>query len=159
VLRTAAAAVLVFGVTLGVQPVRAWVMQHLGFAKAGQVAAAPQSPAEVLAVSQPQTTVTFTPMDDIFVFTIDRPQDAGAVAMRIAEGESASIKIVGVVRDVVMLPGGVHISNDPGTTANYSVVLPPRIKRAVVVLDGETVASFDVTAAQLPWEQEVPLTH
>jgi len=156
-LRVAAAAVLVFGVTLGVQPVRAWVMEQIGFATGG-VAAVPNQPADALSVSQPQTTVTFTPVDDVFTFAIDRPQTSGTVSLRIAEGASASIQIVGVVRDVVMLPDGVHIANDPGTTATYSVVLPPRMKRVVVTLAGETVASFDATGGELPWEREVPLS-
>lgn len=157
VLRIAAAAVLVFGVTLGVQPVRAWVMEQLGLAPHGGVATAPQASDAAMAISQPQTTVSFSPMDDVFRFIIDRPQDEGTLTLSLADAERASIHIVGMVKDVAMLPGGVHIANEPGTTAGYSVVLPPQIKQVEVILAGSTVERFDVESAELPWERVISL--
>jgi len=131
--RAAAAVALVAACALGVRPVRAWIVEAartLWSAAAGGRRAAPRPPAAAGTAGR----VTFTPTAGSFVVRVARPQDAGTLTVETTAGASASAEVSGGTAELVVLPDGLAIVNDSGTTGSYVVRVPAAMGRIAVAV-------------------------
>lgn len=132
--RAAAAAALFALAAVGVPPVRAWIVQT---ARTLWAAARPPKPAAL----SPSTgsaagagAVTFSPAAGSFVLQVVRPQPAGTLTVETTGRATASAAVSGGRggAELVVLPHGLRIVNDPGTTASYVVRVPASLGRISV---------------------------
>lgn len=137
--RAAAAIALVAGLALAIAPVRAWIAEHLGLS-ADRTAAESRVSAETPASAPPVDTgvrVAFVPSGDRFRVLLAAPQAQGALRLAAAVGDTASGEIVGVDdADLLVLPDGLGIRNQPFSIADYRVAVPRHIATVEVEIAG-----------------------
>lgn len=154
--RVAAVAAIVGVVTLGVEPVRAWVVERLASLTGGGAPLAEVQPETVL---ERGSVVAFEPAGETFVLEIEHPQAVGEVRIEVRDVPSASAQIVGG-RDetILVLPSGVRVENEPTSTADYLLSLPSHLRLVQVFAGGRPVAIIPVGEDQIPWTQRLPLS-
>jgi len=137
-LAAAAAVTLVLAGTVGVPPVRAWIVSN---AKALWSRISP-SPAPVIPVA-PAIAVRDTALvgavsmaaGDLFAVQLASRQAAGTLVIERTDDTLASAAIVGSSNaELVVLPGGLRIVNAPDATSGYLVRVPRRVSRLTVTI-------------------------
>jgi len=139
--RIAAALALLAAGALGVPPVRAWIA---GTARAlwshvsGRAPARDAAPAR-RAGAESAGTVTFAAPADVFVLRVRARQAAGALMIETTGGSDATASPTGPVggAELLVLPDGLRIANNPGDTVGYAVRLPGALARVIVQIAGE----------------------
>ena len=133
--RVAAAVALLVAGAAGVPPVRAWIVQaaRAVWAAASGAKAAPKPPA---APSSPAGAVSFRPSGTAFVVRVARVQAGGTLTIETTPGPLASAAVRGgtVAGELLVLPAGLEIANDPASTAGYAIRLPATLGRIYVWL-------------------------
>jgi hypothetical protein len=150
--RAAAVVAFVAGLALAIAPVRAWIAERLGLG-ADRTAAELDVSAETPA-SAPRADagvrVSFVPSGDRFRILLAAPQVEGALHLSAATGDTASGEIVGADgADLLVLPDGLGIRNQPFATADYRVAVPRRMAGIEVEIAGSIAwrgASGDLPA-------------
>ena len=139
--RAAAAIALVAGLALAIAPVRAWIVDRLGLAADRTAAESPASPdAPAAAGESSSVRVAFVPTGDRFRILLAAPQLEGALHLAAAPGDTASGEIVGADdADLLVLPDGLGIRNQPFSTADYRVAVPRHIAALEVEVAGRAV--------------------
>jgi hypothetical protein len=128
--RVAAAIAFLAVAAVGVQPVRAWILQAAralwGAAAGAQRAVAPRA----LVPNAGSSSVTFSPAAGAFALRVARPQAGGTLTVEITGGTAASAAVAGGRgAELVVLPDGLRIVNDSGSAASYVVRLPASLAR------------------------------
>jgi len=140
-LRAAAIILVVLGVGAVATPARAWIARWITEAwesvtgdeappaPAPAPAPAPE-PAEQTAAAQ----VGFVPTGAELTVVVAHAQDAGALTVAAAPGESATAEVVGGTgsADLLVLPAALHVRNAPGSAAEYRLALPSSVRRVRV---------------------------
>ncbi|MEP6492054.1 MAG: hypothetical protein ABJF01_05220 [bacterium] len=142
----AAAAVVILSAAAAASPARHWIQSRIEQSRSETS----HSPIRVLTPS-PQTTnqsatsISFAPAGAVFIVRFDSVPSAGVLY---AEGTTQSEITARVVAGggaesdaLVVLPGELRVRNTALSTANYSVWLPPVVKRLRVIIAGRK--SFD----------------
>ena len=130
----AAAAIALFAVAVvGVHPVRAWILQAarvLWSAASG----APRPAAPPVARVAGASTVTFSPPSAVFVLRVAQAQSGGTLTIETTSASSASASAGGGQgsAELVVLPDGLRIVNDPASAVSYVVRLPATVARIEV---------------------------
>lgn len=165
VLRPAVAAALVLiGIGAGVEPVRAWLVQQtnaLWSAVAGVRApeAEATAAAPVQAPAAPgEASVAFVPAGDVFRLEVGAHQAGGTLVIETAAGDTARATVLGGSEheNLLVLPSGLRIVNGASSSATYRITLPARLRRIVVVVNGE--APLDLSSGGHVARWTVPLT-
>lgn len=141
--RAAAAIALVAGIALAIAPVRAWIAARLGVGP-GRPAAEATAPgdAPARAPARGGVRVAFVPTGETFRVLVTAPQEEGALRLASAPGDTASGEVVGAgTADLLVLPDGLGIRNDPFSTAEYRVVVPRDLARVEVRVAGRVAWS------------------
>lgn len=112
---------------------------------------APTSVGETVSVQEAgQTRVQFAPEGAELTLEFATRQAGGAVTLRSADVELVSAAVVssgGAGADLLVLPAGLRIQNTAGSTAEYTVVVPRRVRGVRVRIgDGDPIM---LTAAEL----------
>jgi hypothetical protein len=153
-LRAAAIILVVLGVGVMASPARAWIARWIteaweSVAGDGDAPPAPApaptpapEPAEQTAAAQ----VGFVPTGAELTVVVAHAQDAGALTVAAAQGESATAEVVGGTgsADLLVLPAALHVRNVPGSAAEYRLTLPSSVRRVRVRVGGgrETVVNM-----------------
>lgn len=135
-----AAAVALLLVGVGVPPVRAWIVSSAraiwnSVRPAPAPAPAPVTPAEPDAALLGAVTI---PVSDVFALRVTSRQTAGAVIIETTSDTvaTASVRAAGSAGELVVLPDGLRIVNEPASTANYLVRVPGSVSRITVQVGG-----------------------
>lgn len=145
-LRAAAIVAVLLGVGIVATPLRAVVADWLETqwerivapggreAPAAEPSAAPAEPA-------PGSRVQFVPQGSVFTLEVAARQAGGAVELARSDARQAVAEQVGggTPADLLVLPSGVRIENDPASSASYRVVVPEHV-RTVRVRVGDAPA-------------------
>lgn len=132
--RVAAAIALLAVASVGVRPVRAWILQAAqalwSVAGGAPPAATVRPPAAVAGAS----TVTFHPSAGSFALRVTQPQAGGTLTVETTAGAAASAEIAGGGGggELVVLPDGLRIVNDSASASSYVVRLPAAVARIEV---------------------------
>ena len=149
--RAAAAIALVAGFALAIAPVRAWIAERMGLGDA-RIATESPAPGEAPATAPDGSAgvrVAFVPTGDRFRILLAAPQAQGALHLAAAAGDTASGEIVGADdADLLVLPDGLGIRNQPFATADYRVAVPRHIATVEVQVAGR--AAWRGFTADLP---------
>jgi hypothetical protein len=135
--RAAAAIVLLAAGAAGVRPVRAWIVQAARTVWTAAVGGRGTRGAEATPPAA-AGTVTFTPSAGSFVVRVLRPQSGGTLTIETTPGEAASAAVSGGhgEAELVVLPDGLRIANDRGSSASFLVKVPVRLPRIEVDIAG-----------------------
>jgi hypothetical protein len=140
--RAAAAIAFVAGLALAIAPVRAWIAGRLGL-DAGRPVAESTVPGDRAVSADPGSVrVAFVPTGEEFRVLVTAPQDEGALRLVSVPGDTATGEVVGAAdADLLVLPDGLGIRNDPFSTADYRVGVPRDIARVEVRIAGRVAWS------------------
>jgi hypothetical protein len=137
--RAAAAIALVAGLALAIAPVRAWISERLGLGPgraATELHVSAETPASATGGGA-GVRIAFVPTGDRFRILLATPQSEGELLLMAAPGDTASGEIVGADdADLLVLPDGLGIRNQPFATADYRVEVPRRIGAIEVEVAG-----------------------
>lgn len=137
--RAAAAIALVAGLALVIAPVRAWIVERLGIGadRAGTELHVSAETPPASASRGASVRVAFVPTGDRFRVLLAAPQLEGALHLAAAPGDTASGEIIGADdANLLVLPDGLGIRNQPFSTADYRVAVPLRIAAIEVEVAG-----------------------
>ena len=146
-LRAAAVVFALIAAGSGAPPVRAWFVELLTPARV--TSAEPgQANEEVRAANRASTVISFVPSGPVFVIDIATKQISGSLAIRIADGDAASVRVTGrASTDSVQVAGnGIRILNSTVSTATYEVAVPSTIGRVTVRVVGSARLSYTTAA-------------
>lgn len=162
-MRAAAAGLVLLGVGLVVEPVRAWILERAE--GAWSLVAARETPAPASAPDEPQGarpdpvagTVSFIPAGDVFRLEVAARQAGGELVIEMVEADAASatVEADGADEQFVVLPSGLRIVNAAGSGARYVVRLPARLQSVVLVIGDEPGRRYAPAEAGERWT--VPL--
>ncbi|HET9332573.1 MAG TPA: zf-HC2 domain-containing protein [Gemmatimonadota bacterium] len=141
--RVAAAIAFVAGLALAIAPVRAWVAEWLGMG-GGRTAAESADPPDTPgpAPDRGGVRVAFVPTGEEFRVLVTAPQEEGELRLESAPGDTATGEVVGAAdADLLVLPDGLGIRNDPFSTGDYRVVVPRDLARVEVRVAGRVAWS------------------
>ena len=139
-----AAAVLLVGAALVVEPVRAWVLDRVDAAWSAVTGRVPGDvPARSGTVEDapaPATTsITFAPTSNVFRLEVATRQARGHLVVLTAADPLALARVLGGGREeLLVLPDGLRIVNTGVSTADYEVRVPPSVDLIVVVVGDGT---------------------
>ena len=87
---------------------------------------------------------SFVPQTDEFSIVLDHPQSAGTLLVTVENVGRATIVALGDAEsdELVVFRAGVRISNTEASTASYELTLPSNLRRVVVQMAGQTVATL-----------------
>lgn len=154
--RAAAVAAVVAVVTLGVEPVRAWVADRWADL-VGIEASAPPVAMEP-AVLERGSVIRFEPAGETFVLEIEHPQASGSVTLELRDVAQASAQVVGgASEEIIALPSGLKVANTAASTASYTFVLPTDLRLIQVFAGGKPVAIIPIESSGLPGTHTVSL--
>lgn len=141
--RAAAAAIVVIGLGMTVEPVRAWVMDRTGFGES-----APETTTEVVAPLAESPVVSFAPTAEIFVIELDSFQASGSMQISAVDGVTANAWMVNPDTEIMsVLPAGLLIGNLSSSTAEYRIEMPTGLVRTIELrVGGETFARIPVSS-------------
>jgi hypothetical protein len=87
----------------------------------------------------PVGVVSFTPDSDILVVRVATRQADGSLELEtsVVPTASATVRGQGAHEAIVVLPHELRIANTAASHATYRITLPARLKRLVVVINGD----------------------
>ncbi len=130
--RVAAAIALLAVASVGVRPVRAWIVQVARVLWAATAGAPRTADVHRAPADAGPSTVTFTPAAGSFILRVQASQTGGTLTVEATSGATASAAIAGGGAELVVLPDGLRIVNDAASTASYTVHLPASLARIEV---------------------------
>ncbi len=122
---------------LTVEPLRAWLLDGLR-----ELAGTPDRTSEVAHLEPPApgrsaVSVRFTAAGPLFRIDVAQPQDEGSLTLRrIAAGEASAEVVGGAGETLLIMPSGLRVGNEVGSTASYVVELPGDGVRTVEIRVG-----------------------
>ncbi len=134
-LQAAAVAMLLVSAGLFAAPVRGWVR---GLVSASEQAAVRPAPAPRPRAAEPApagTRIQFTPRGPELTVDVAHPQAGGALLLEAGPGTTASAEVRGPA-ELLVLPSGLRIANDPSSAAEYRVTVPASVRRVRVRVGG-----------------------
>lgn len=105
-------------------------------------------------------TVGFIPSGgESFVVEISNPQLTGALILGVAAGESVTASAVDAseIVDLVVLPGGMRIENQPSATGDYAVSLPRSLREVHIRVAGRPDRVITVSELSSSWISVIEL--
>jgi len=151
-LRAASICAILLGAGILAGPARArvtdwvsdlWTGLLTGDRAAGADAAAPQA--------QPDggTRVRFTPTGPELSIEFASVPDEGRVELRVGDGPTTVVEVLGGVAEaeLLVLPAGVRVLNEPGAGASYRVTVPTTVRIVRIAVDDSTVALVPIDSA------------
>lgn len=136
--------------SLGVDPLRAWVLGLLGVEPSGAGVATDARGVRLppATVGAEGSIVSFRPGGATFELVVRAPQSSGEVLVRRAGAESVTAQVVGAdAEELLVLPSGLRIENGVTSTASYRLALPEGVDRIVVRIGDEAPRVMPVDAA------------
>ena len=135
--RLAAGIVLVLLTVSFLAPVRAWIVEGIRTV-ASIVAPSEELPETVTGVGAGPSAVSFVPLGDELVVSVEGYQASGRLSVIVVEGSrasgEASIQEAGV--ELLVLPHGIEVRNGPGSMADYIIGVPRTLQRVRVLVGG-----------------------
>jgi hypothetical protein len=127
-LRAAAVLALIAGPVAALPSLRAWILDGISGAPAGEPAALREAaPAVAGAV------IRFVPAAELMTVSLDVVQADGSIRLQYGPGPEAVLETVGdAAAGPVVSENGVRIRNLPLTSASYSLQVPASVHRVVV---------------------------
>ncbi len=133
-----AAGIVLLLVSIGlISPVRAWIVE--GARSLVSVLAPGERPTDpVTEVEVGSSTVSFVPVGNEFLVSVEAYQVSGRLTVVVVEGSRASGEILGEATgiDLLVLPDGFEVRNGPGSVAGYTVGIPQSLERLRVQVGG-----------------------
>lgn len=153
--RAAAVAAVVIG-TVGVSPVRAWVLDRIAAISGDE---APRAPAVVqpAPVVGRGSQIAFEPVGEVFNLDIEAEQAVGAVVLTLGGGSRVSAQVVGGSESFTLLPSGVLIENTAASTSSYEIAVPSSVRIVQVFAGTRLVGAYEVDASSGSWSRTIPL--
>ena len=144
----AATLTMLFGVSLFVQPVRAWILEQgrTVWERVNPGATANSETAMSTIASDHASTsgVSFRPRGPTLSIHVSVWQSDGAIAIRRGVGQEVTASVIdaGETDGIAVLPRGLRIENAPGSNATYVITIPGGVTDVVVTVAGENVTRF-----------------
>jgi hypothetical protein len=136
--RAAAAIAVLATATLGVPPVRAWIVKTARVLWS-MAAGTRHTVAVPAAAGHAANSVTFTPAAGAFNLRVARPQAEGSLTVETVADSSAEAAVTGGSgAELVVLPDGLRIVNDGVASSSFVVRVPATLKRIVVTIGSAT---------------------
>ena len=128
-------------------PVRAWFVELLTPVSTPSPESG-QADEEGRAANRASSVVSFVPSGPAFVIDIATKQTGGSLAIRIGDGNVASVRVTGrASTDSVQVAGnGIRIRNSTVSTATYEVAVPSSIRWVTVRVVGSARLSYTTAA-------------
>jgi hypothetical protein len=147
--------------SLGVNPVRAWVLTRLGFSSATTAV-----PGGARAVALPPVTVgadgsviSFPTGSATFELVVQETQRSGEIRLQVRPGDRVTAQLVGAGGEAMLvLPSGLQIENSTESSASYRVSIPPGVTVIVARIGAEPPRIIPVDATSADWSLTLPLT-
>jgi hypothetical protein len=152
----AIAAGVLLALTLGVAPVRGWILRlpkTVWQAIAPGQITTPIVPDTSLTAQPDVASVSFVPPAAVFVIEVTTMQSHGSLTIQVVDHDTATATVVGKgdTEEIIVLPSGFRIVNAPGSTATYTVQLPASLDRIRVVVAGQPAIVLDLSAERREW--------
>ena len=152
----AVAAGVLLTLTLGVAPVRAWILRlpkTLWETVAPSEVTSPTAPDTSHAVEPDEASVSFVPPAEVFVVEVTTRQLEGSLTIEIVDHDTATATIVGKsnAEELIVLPSGFRIVNALNSVAKYAVQLPARLDQIQVVVADQPAIVLDLSEGQREW--------
>ena len=128
-------------------PVRAWFMELLTPIRSTSIETS-QTDEEERAANRTSSVISFVPSGPAFVIDIAVKQTSGSLAIRIGDGDAASVRVTGRAStdSVQVASNGIRIRNSAVSTATYEVAVPSSIRRVTVRVVGSARLSYTTAA-------------
>lgn len=124
-LRAAATGTVVFTAALAAEPVRTWIAERWD-ELSPRTESSVNSPA-TLSAREAGPRITFEAAGEVFRLELVHSQRQGTLTLRMEDGEVASAQVIGGTGDILVLPDGIRIANQPDSSADYLVTLPAHL--------------------------------
>jgi hypothetical protein len=152
----AIAAGVLLALTLGVAPVRAWILRlpkTLWEAVVPSEIDNPIAPDTLGVVEPGEVSVSFVPRADVFVVEVTSRQSEGSLTIEIVKHDTATATVAGKgnAEELIVLPSGFQIINAPNSIATYAVQLPARMEQIQVVVAGQPPIVLDLSEGRHEW--------
>lgn len=135
-MRAAAIVLVALGVGVLASPARAWIARWVSermAAVSGTPDAGGERPvaAPMPVAPLPGSSVRFTPAGDEFTLTIAHAQAAGTLTLAPVNGAEVVAEVVPGTGDaeLLVLPAGLRVGNEPGAAAEFRVGIPASVRR------------------------------
>jgi hypothetical protein len=145
--------------SFGVDPVRAWVLTRLGVTpEAGVIRAERVVELPAARVGVEGSVVGFRPAGSVFELQLQSAQPTGDLLLRVRPGERATAQAIDSGGEsFLLLPAGLLIENEPGSTASYRVMLPPTVKTILLRIGDAPARVLPVESEEGSWSVSLPL--
>jgi anti-sigma factor RsiW len=147
--RLAAGIVLLLLSVSLIAPARAWIVEGARSLVSMLNLAADRAPTAPAPGAGP-STVSFVPVGNEFLVSVEVPQTSGQLTVEVVEGSRASGEASGSGPDVelLVLPGGIEVRNEPGSAADYRVAVPQSVATLRVRVGGRELGTRRVEGVE-----------
>lgn len=152
----AIAAGVLLALTLGVAPVRAWIVRLpkvLWETIVPSEVTSPAAPDTSLAAESDEASVSFVPPAGVFLIEVTNRQAEGSLTIEIVDGDTATATLTGprVAEELMVLPTGFRILNAQNSITTYLVRLPARLEEVQVSVGGDSTALVETSSGRRRW--------
>jgi anti-sigma factor RsiW len=157
----AAAAAGIVMLSLGVDPLRAWVQARLGLSSVSPAGSAGARPVALPAVrvGADGAVISFPTGGATFELVVAEPQPSGEVRLQARAGDRVTAQTVGAGREsMLVLPSGLRIENSASSSASYRISIPVDVTVVVLRVGEEPPRIIPVDRSRGDWGVTVPLT-
>jgi anti-sigma factor RsiW len=147
--------------SLGVDPLRAWVLARLGIGSAPTAAPAGARPVSLppVIVGSDGSVVSFPTASSTFELVVQEAQPSGEIRVQVRAGDRVTAQMVGAGGEsMLVLPSGLQIENSAASTASYRISVPASVRVIVVRIGGAPSQIVPVDATRGDWSVSLPLT-
>lgn len=147
VTRVAAVAGICVAIIVSADPLRAWIANRWDDSRAVPAVTQPSrvSPPLVDRVDPSRSRVAFTPRAPIFEMEVETLQADGTLTIRIGDAEVATAETVnGSQETILVLPEGIHIENQSGSVASYTITVPAHLEGFHLSVAGRSIAEIQL---------------
>lgn len=152
----AIAAGVLLALTLGVAPVRAWIV------RLPKVLWETITPSEVTVPAMPDTSrvvesdeasVSFVPGASVFLVQVVNTQAEGSLTIEFVDGDTATATLIGArgAEELIVLPAGFRILNARSSIATYVVRVPARLEKVRVSVAGDSASLLETSSGRRRW--------
>jgi hypothetical protein len=152
-LAAATVVLIVTGVAVTVQPVRAWLIDRSRDLWALVTGTATEPPSTLTGSADSSTaSVSFAPSGDTFAIRVEAFQASGTLVLLAAPIDSVTAEVVGGASEhFVVLPSVIRIVNTDASTAHYRITVPERLSRVTIEIGGRRLAEIEPRIAAARW--------
>ena len=156
----AAAAGLVM-LSLGVDPVRAWVLARLGFSSATTAATGGTRAVALppVSVGADGSVISFPAGSATFELVVQETQRSGEIRLQVRPGDRVTAQLIGASGEAMLvLPSGLQIENSTESSASYRVSIPSGVTVIVARIGAAPPRIIPVDGTRADWSVTLPVT-